>query len=133
MKTLKLSTLVLALVFGAWLGCGGSSGGGTGGSMGTGGAVGMGGVGLSDGGGALGGTVYDAPISGSETGSEAGGQGGASGGGACGASGYVDCTALTPAQCHDLIINPPTIPDCILPQDPSGAPPDKPYPSCSAI
>jgi len=46
MNSLKLSTLVFALAFAAWVGCGSSTGGGTGGSIGAGGAGGgMGGAG----------------------------------------------------------------------------------------
>ena len=138
MKTLKLSTLVFTLVCGAWLGCGDSGGtpAGTGGSIGKGGALGTGGVigtgGAVDGGGGMGGAVYDAPMGGSEVGpgQEAGGQGGTSGI-TCGATGYVDCTGLTPAQCHDLIINPPTIEDCVVSPVPGANPPVL-YPNCSA-
>jgi hypothetical protein len=136
MNTFKLSTLIFALVFGAWLGCGGGTNGGTGGSLGAGGAVGTGGA--IDGGGGMGGATIDAPYvggSGGGTGIEAGGQGGSGGNNMCGATGYVDCTGLTPAQCHDLIINPPlpTIPNCVVSQDPSGAPPPVAYPNCNAI
>jgi len=137
MKTLKLSTLVFTLVCGAWLGCSNTNNGsGTGGSLGKGGALGTGGVlgtgGAIDGGGGMGGTPYDAPIIGSEAGpgQEAGGQGGSSG--TCGATGYVDCTGLTPAQCHDLIINPPTIEDCVVTPVPGANPPVL-YPNCSAL
>jgi hypothetical protein len=141
MKTLKLSTLVFTLVCGAWLGCSSTNNGsGTGGSIGKGGALGTGGV-LVGTGGALGtggavdgggGTAYDAPMGGSEVGPspEADGQG-SSGGGTSGATGYVDCTGLTLAQCHDLIINPPTIQDCVVALTP-GANPTVPYPNCSA-
>jgi hypothetical protein len=132
MKIIKLSTLVFALIFGVWLGCGGSSGGsGTGGSRGEGGTLSTGGA-LGTGGAVDGGsTAYDAPMIGREAGQsqEAGGQGGSSG--TCGANEYVDCTGLTPDQCHDLITNPPTIPDCVSALIP-GQNPTVPYPNCSA-
>jgi len=127
MKTLKLSTLVFALVFGAWLGCGSSKpGSGTGGSLVMGGSLGTGGA--LDGGGGMGGITYDAPSAGGSEGSPEAGQGGSS---TCGATGYVDCTGLTPAQCHDLITNPPTIQDCIAALNPGANPPIL-YPNCSA-
>jgi len=128
MKTFKLSTLIFALVFGAWLGCGSSkSTSGAGGSPGTGGTLGSGGA--PDGGGGMGGSTNDALSAGGSEGSPEAGQGGSSG--TCGATGYVDCTGLTPAQCHDLITNPPTIEDCVIIQVP-GANPAVPYPNCSA-
>jgi hypothetical protein len=45
---------------------------------------------------------------------------------------FVDCAGLTAAQCHDIIINPPTLPDSVLPQDPEPNPANG-YPTCSAI
>ena len=45
---------------------------------------------------------------------------------------YVDCTGLTPAQCHDRIINPPTVPETVVTQ-PTGAAPAPGYPACTAI
>jgi hypothetical protein len=52
------------------------------------------------------------------------------GGGTCDTP--IDCTGLTPAQCHDRILNPPCVPDGVLPQE-AGLDPTVPYPNCSAI
>ena len=130
MKTLKLSTLALTFIFGAWLGCGsGSSNNGTGGSFGSGGTNGMGGAmgGQFDANG-MGGTfdagATDAP-SALEVPIDAPGSEAAS------LPSALDCTGLTPEQCHDHIINPPSLPDGVLPQDP-GANPSVPYPNCSS-
>jgi len=142
MKTLKLSTLVLTFTFGAWLGCsGGSSNNGTSGSLspsgagGKGGASGMGGT--VDAGG-MGGTIDASGLGGTidagatDTPSAPEVPVDASGSEASSLPGALDCTGLTPEQCHDHIINPPSLPDGVLPQDP-GANPTVPYPNCSSM
>jgi hypothetical protein len=124
MNSLKLSTLVFALAFAAWVGCGSSTGGGTGGSIGAGGAGGgMGGAGgagvVVDGGGGS-----DVPIQPDSNSSE---------------SVPVDVMPLDvgPGGClqdHEHIINPdPTcLPSSVLQQDP-GPNPTPGFPACSAI
>jgi hypothetical protein len=132
MNTLKLLTLVLGLFFAYSLGCGSNNpvkngAGGSIGPMGTGGA-GLGGQGGSPSVDAAADAPIDAPASvipeggpGIDTAPRETGP----------ATPFVNCTGLTKEQCHDLIINPPLLPDGVLPLDP-GPPPSIPYPSCTA-
>ena len=129
MNILKLSTLVPALALAGWMGCGGGHGtGGTGGTVGPAGSggspAGSGGA-FSDANADLP-ALLDAPMDEAlgipdvppvDTGP---------------GHPLVDCTGLTPAQCHLLIINPPALPDGVLPQDP-GPNPAPGYPACSAM
>jgi hypothetical protein len=123
MKILACSSLLLILLSAPFFGCGSSTQspdaahGGAGGAGGTvpsdaaaGGVVGTGGsVSPID---------SDVPPTGDV------------GGGTCNTP--IDCTGLTPAQCHDRIINPACLPEGVLPQD-LGPDPAVPYPNCSAI
>jgi len=125
MKILVYSSLLLILLAAPFLGCGSSTNnsdaahGGAGGSGGT----------LSDdaatgGVGATGGSGGSMPMDSGLPPTEG------IDGGTCNAP--IDCTGLSPAQCHDRIINPSCLPDGVLPQDP-GPDPTVPYPACSAI
>jgi hypothetical protein len=120
------------------MGCGSSSptknDAALGGSSGSGGAIGSGGSGGSV---ADANTAIDLGAGGGSDGSTgvdlgAGGSTSPIDGPPSNTGGRVDCSGLTPAQCHDLIINPTTLPDGVVPQDP-GPNPTVPYPNCAAI
>ena len=131
MKILAYSLLLLILLAAPFLGCGSSTNnsdaahGGAGGSGGSGGtlsdAAATGGVGATGG---SGGSILPIPMDSGVPPT------GAVDGGTCNTT--IDCTGLTSAQCHDRILNPPCLPDSVLPQDP-GPDPTVPYPACSAI
>src|ERR1019366_2755722 len=118
MKILVYSSLLLILLAAPFLGCGSSTNnsdaahGGAGGSGGTlSDDAATGGVGATGG---SGGSILPGAVD----------------GGTCNAP--IDCTGLSPAQCHDRILNPLCLPDGVLPQDP-GPDPTVPYSACSAI
>jgi len=143
MKTVLLVSFGFFFLCASFMGCGSSSptknDAALGGSSGSGGAIGSGGSGgsvadantaidLGAGGGSGGSTGVDLGAGGSTSPIDSTGIDGTSGNTGRGP----DCTGLTPAQCHDLIINPPTLPDGVFPQDP-GPNPTVPYPNCAAI
>src|SRR5450631_3589439 len=128
MKILVYSSLLLILLAAPFLGCGSStnnsdaahgSAGGSGGTLSDDAATG--GVGATGG---SGGSLLPIPMDSDVPPT------GAVDGGTCNAP--IDCTGLSPAQCHDRILNPLCLPDGVVPQEP-GPDPTVPYPACSAI
>ncbi len=125
MKLLTYSFFLLGLLGAPFLGCGSSGGNkpdAAGGSFITGGVIGTGGVTATGG--------PSVPYDGG-TGTGTGGSIAPIDAGSGGCPKVLDCTALAPAACHDLITNPACLPEGVLAQDP-GPDPVPPYPTCAA-